>query len=487
MAINLIKMIEGALGGELATQASKFLGESEANTKSALGGIFPALLSSLMQQGSTADGAGKLLSAITGPNVNANLLSNLGGLFAGGDKTSGLMSLGQSLLSGLLGNKLGSLTNVISQMSGIKPGSAGSLLSMAAPILFSFLKKYVGDNKMDARGFMSLLGDQGEYLRGSLDDKVTGALGLGSAGSFLSNAVDRLTDTADEVWDVMEGAGKSAYATATAAAKKVGDEAYELVDELDDEGSPAKKYLLWGLLGVGVLAALLAYRGCSSDVDEVATNATASSATQQAVDTAGEAAKDATAAAGAAVDTGAQATKTADATADAAKDAAAAAANAAEKAAGAAADAVKSIELPGGAKLEVTAGSPVEGLYNLVKDPASDISQALHLNGLNFETASAKITKDSMKIVEQVVAVLKAYPTTAIRVEGHTDNAGKADANKKLSTARAQSVKLALAKKGIASKRIDAQGYGQEKPIADNATEEGRAQNRRVDVVVTKR
>jgi outer membrane protein OmpA-like peptidoglycan-associated protein len=366
--------------------------------------------------------------------------------------------------------------------------------------VFSYLKKYVTDNKVDAPGFMSLLGGQAEHLQGTLNDKVTGALGLGSAGSFLSNAVDSLSDKAEEVWDVMEGAGKSAFATASAAAHKVGEEAYEMIDELDDEGSPAKKYLLWGLLGVGALAALLAYRGCSSDVEEAASKAasTASSATQQAVDTAksaADAAKDATAAAGAAVDTGAQAAKdaaatTADAaataataTADAAKDAAAAAGNAA----GTAAEAMKSIELPGGAKLEVAAGSPVEGLYNIVKDPASDITQALHLNGLNFETASARITKDSMQIVEQVVAVLKAYPTVAIRVEGHTDNAGKADANKKLSTARAQSVKLALAKKGIGSKRIDAQGFGQEKPIADNATEDGKAQNRRVDVVVTKR
>ena len=68
-----------------------------------------------------------------------------------------------------------------------------------------------------------------------------------------------------------------------------------------------------------------------------------------------------------------------------------------------------------------------------------------------------------------------------MRIEGHTDNAGKAAANKALSKARAESVKAWLVKHGIDKKRLTAQGFGQDKPIDDNSTEAGRKNNRRVE------
>ena len=72
-----------------------------------------------------------------------------------------------------------------------------------------------------------------------------------------------------------------------------------------------------------------------------------------------------------------------------------------------------------------------------------------------------------------------------IEVEGHTDNVGKAEVNKKLSQKRADAVKDYLIKKGIEADRLSAIGYGSEQPIADNKTKEGRAQNRRVEFKIT--
>ena len=76
---------------------------------------------------------------------------------------------------------------------------------------------------------------------------------------------------------------------------------------------------------------------------------------------------------------------------------------------------------------------------------------------------------------------LKAYPTAEVAIYGHTDNVGGAKYNMKLSVGRANSVKQYLVTKGIEPSRIVTRGFGYTKPIADNATAEGRAKNRRIE------
>ena len=101
---------------------------------------------------------------------------------------------------------------------------------------------------------------------------------------------------------------------------------------------------------------------------------------------------------------------------------------------------------------------------------------------INFDTAKASIKPDSQATLDQVAQMLKLAPDLKLEVGGHTDNVGKADANLKLSAARAESVIQALGTRGIAATRLSAKGYGDTKPTADNRTEAGRAQNRRVEL-----
>jgi outer membrane protein OmpA-like peptidoglycan-associated protein len=82
--------------------------------------------------------------------------------------------------------------------------------------------------------------------------------------------------------------------------------------------------------------------------------------------------------------------------------------------------------------------------------------------------------------------MLKAYPNVAVNVAGHTDNTGDPTANKRLSAERAAAVKQTLVTMGVAGARITDEGLGPDKPIASNDTEEGRAKNRRVELLVTK-
>lgn len=102
---------------------------------------------------------------------------------------------------------------------------------------------------------------------------------------------------------------------------------------------------------------------------------------------------------------------------------------------------------------------------------------------LNFDTGSANLQASSASQLDQVAAMLKSAPALNIEIGGHTDNVGDAAANQKLSQARAAAVVAALTTRGIAASRITAKGYGATAPIADNRTEDGRAKNRRVELV----
>ena len=102
-----------------------------------------------------------------------------------------------------------------------------------------------------------------------------------------------------------------------------------------------------------------------------------------------------------------------------------------------------------------------------------------------FDTNKATIKAVSFPLLNEVALALADHPTIAVRIEGHTDSQGKDAANLKLSQRRAESVRTYLIAKGVAGERMDAQGYGETVPIADNRTGAGRAQNRRVEFVIT--
>lgn len=102
---------------------------------------------------------------------------------------------------------------------------------------------------------------------------------------------------------------------------------------------------------------------------------------------------------------------------------------------------------------------------------------------INFETAKWDIKPESRPTVDEIATLLRNNPALKVSIEGHTDNVGTPAANKTLSENRARSVMQALVAAGTAGSRLKSAGYGQERPIADNRTEEGRAKNRRVELV----
>lgn len=88
------------------------------------------------------------------------------------------------------------------------------------------------------------------------------------------------------------------------------------------------------------------------------------------------------------------------------------------------------------------------------------------------------------KIAEVATALQNGDPSAQIVVEGHTDSVGAAEMNKELSLERAQTVRDALVESGVSPDRIQVEGFGEERPVADNGSQDGRANNRRVEIVV---
>ncbi|MDR2209587.1 MAG: OmpA family protein [Azoarcus sp.] len=102
---------------------------------------------------------------------------------------------------------------------------------------------------------------------------------------------------------------------------------------------------------------------------------------------------------------------------------------------------------------------------------------------INFDTDKSTIKPESNELIDEVVTALKSRSSMRVKLEGHTDNVGTAAHNKKLSDDRANAVMNAIVAKGIDKSRISAEGFGLDKPIANNSTEEGKAKNRRVELV----
>jgi outer membrane protein OmpA-like peptidoglycan-associated protein len=124
-------------------------------------------------------------------------------------------------------------------------------------------------------------------------------------------------------------------------------------------------------------------------------------------------------------------------------------------------------------------------------DPAAvadELRAILSISGINFEPSSAVITQASLPTLDRAVTALTAafgaVPDLKVAIEGHTDADGSAGSNQSLSEQRANAVLTYLSDRGVTADRLSAAGFGEDQPIADNATPEGRSQNRRIEFII---
>ncbi|MFI5101756.1 MAG: OmpA family protein [Terriglobales bacterium] len=144
-------------------------------------------------------------------------------------------------------------------------------------------------------------------------------------------------------------------------------------------------------------------------------------------------------------------------------------------------------KLPDGTELSI----PKLGVENRLLDFIEDSTKSVNKNTwfdfdrLLFDTGKATLQPASQEQLKNVAEIFKAYPKVRAKIGGYTDNTGSKEGNQKLSADRANNVSEALIGLGIDSSRLSAEGYGDQFPVADNSTEEGRAKNRRISLRVT--
>jgi outer membrane protein OmpA-like peptidoglycan-associated protein len=133
--------------------------------------------------------------------------------------------------------------------------------------------------------------------------------------------------------------------------------------------------------------------------------------------------------------------------------------------------------------LDIQATRPPPGPDRVVLLPSNIVIS----DKVQFQVNSADLLEVSFPLLDEVVKVMQDNPQIElVRVEGHTDSTGKPDYNKTLSQQRAESVMKYLIAKGVPGARLTAEGFGQERPIADNSDPAGQEMNRRVEFVIVK-
>ncbi|MBX2823707.1 MAG: OmpA family protein [Gammaproteobacteria bacterium] len=134
---------------------------------------------------------------------------------------------------------------------------------------------------------------------------------------------------------------------------------------------------------------------------------------------------------------------------------------------------------------EITVVDPVVQIKTQQVDFQKKLA-AIDTASVAFQPSSASLSLSSESILLQTAKLLRAFPQRQIKIAGHTDNSGRAEANLELSRRRAQAVADFLTARGISPQQLIVQGYGHTRPLYDNNTEEGRSKNRRIEFIYMK-
>lgn len=393
MVQNIIALLKDQLNDNLLGKIAGFLGEKKPGVTSAVAGAIPTLLLGLLKKGAEPSGAGNLVEMLQQGKHDGAILDNLGSVLGGGAATTDLLSTGKTLLSSIFGDKAGGIGDLIASAGGISKSGGSSLLGMLAPIVMGFLGKTLkSEGGFNAKGLMSLLLGQKDFIKAALPAGVTNLLGVGN----------------------LDDLGRQT---------------------MPEPPAPKKKIWPWIILIILFLLLFWLWRSCSTQT------------VQETAKKAGEQVSDTMTALGK----------------------------------------FFAKKLPNGVELNIPQFGVENKLIEFIDDANRPVDDKtwFTFDRLNFDTGKATLKPESQEQLKNIAEILKAYPKVMIKLGGYTDNTGDPQANLRLSQQRAETVRGELVRLGVDAGRLKAEGYGQEHPVTDNSTEEGRAKNRRIDIRVT--
>lgn len=441
MSINLLGTLKSKVGSKLAEHSAAFLGEDHANMGPAVDGTFAALLAGMIQKVSTDRGAKELHSVLKDEEVKDFDLENI---FVRSPQTvNGLVNRGTHFLPNLFPNTLRSATNAVSAASKITKDNSTKLAKIGTPMMLSVLGQHVQENNLSIDGLKSLLNGQKDAVKSALPATFFDAAELSSFGwTKKVAAMEAPKPKKVKPVKVEKVMAKEPIKTAAAAAATAKPAA---VAASSAGGMGFLKWLL-PILAILGLVGFFAMRGCTGDV--------------KMPDVPKVEVPDVAAAV---------------------KEKAAAATTVAKSMFGNVNEAAMGLL----GKIKFAAGSAGEQMMSFLKSSNSGEGR-FRFKNLNFASGSANIAGKSGLEVDNVAAILKAYEDVKVNIEGFTDSRGKAASNQILSQKRAEAVRTRLTALGIPDARITTKGFGAASPVATNDTAEGRAQNRRIEIVIVK-
>ena len=473
MAVNLLDMAKGYLTDAAVSRVSSSLNENPEGIQKALTGALPVFLAGMISRSGSSDGPGMLTGLVerfmTGSAATSTPDTN-------GFDPDTLMSKGNGLVESVFGSGSNLVSGAIAQFSGVKPSSATGIMSMAGSIITGLLgRQLMQGGGVTTDGLVGLLSDQ----RGAVTSAMPSGLsllmssipGMGALGGLSGTTNSAATEATIAAGSAMAGA-TGAASSAFGGAKTPVTPAYS-----DDVNDRPKGFNFWpwllGALAIGLLVYFLRGYGDKSE-----TSTTTSDTTSASMQDATANLDSATIGASVMVDSAGSSI------ASAADSAGLMPTNAA-----AALGTFEARKLPDGIELNIPANGIENKLIAFIEDQSKVIDKTTWFNfdRLLYEMGSAKLKPESREQLQNIAAILKAYPAVNLKIGGYTDNTGNAAANKKLSGQRADAALIELVRLGASKDRLEAEGYGQEIPVASNDTEAGRAQNRRTAVRITKK
>lgn len=441
MAINLIEMVGRHLSPSLVSKLGGALGEDSSTASRGAAAAVPAILGGIVQKGSTEHGASDLLDSFK--SYESQDSTSMDAALDDPARQQSLLEKGRGALSSIFGGRSDSIAETIGSHSGMKKSSALGMMGMLAPMVMGLVGRHARENKLDPSGLSSLLRSQSGHLSKALPGGLGSMLGLGGVTAGAASAVNRVV-TVD---------APTRTAARTSGAR--------------EHGKKGRGWL-WGALALGAVA-VGGFFLCSRERPDVSMPTPQVQEPQQP-----------------GIGGGPPPEPQPQQPEQQPQQQAEPQPQQAPEPAPAPMATEEAPQATGGGPAE-SAGGATELQQYLEGSGEVAGEQSFALRELSFEHGSSHLTQEGRKAADALAETLEANPNAKVRIEGHTDSTGSPEVNRQLSEARAESVANHLQQKGIARDRVETAGRGPDEPVAPNETEEGRAQNRRIDVVVLER